>query len=45
MKDNKPIIIKQPYIPGQPLVKPKRIFKVKRGEGNKLIFRKIRKRR
>jgi hypothetical protein len=33
IKDNKPVIIdQQPYIGGQPIVKPKRIFKVKRKE-------------
>jgi hypothetical protein len=42
IKDNKPVIInQQPYILGQPMVKPKRMFRIKRGEGNKLIFQKI----
>jgi hypothetical protein len=42
IENNKPIIINQkPYIFGQQIVKPKRMFKVKRGEGNKLIFQKV----
>jgi hypothetical protein len=42
IKDNKPVIIdQQPYIPGQPIPKPKRIFKIRKGEGNKLIFQKV----
>jgi hypothetical protein len=41
IKKNEPILInQQPYIPDKPIEKPKWMLKVKKREGNKLIFQK-----
>jgi hypothetical protein len=42
IKNNKPITIdQQPFTPMQLTVRPKQMFKIKRGEGNKLILQKV----